>query len=69
MKVLWKNILKGNKEIYNLKTDPRETNNISSTNLELVEEFKQIIRKGHRSQKLGWFRIVELEYIKVAKYL
>jgi arylsulfatase A-like enzyme len=65
MKVLWKNILKGNKEIevYNLKTDPKETKNIASTNQALVDEFKSIIRKEHRTPELKRFRLEGLEEV------
>jgi uncharacterized spore protein YtfJ len=45
-----KNMDKGNREfvLFNLKTDPGETENIASANPDIILKIKEIIKKEHQ---------------------
>ncbi len=58
-KALRKNIRKGNMdiELYNLETDPQESNNIANQNLEIIEKIRMIMKKEHSQTEVKSFRM------------
>jgi arylsulfatase len=61
-KALRKNIFKGNMtlELYNLKTDPREQNDVAKQYPEVVATIEAIMKREHEPAELERFKIKEL---------
>lgn len=63
------NIFKGNMELelYNLKTDPSEQQNVAADNPEIVKQIEQIMKQEHTSATIERFKIEQLGDVKVKK--
>jgi len=57
-----KNIFEGNMEIelYNLKNDPTEQQNVASVNPEVVKQIEQIMKQEHTAPEIEKFKIEQL---------
>ena len=68
-KVIWKDIKKGNTdiEVYDLNNDLSEQHDISHDHPELIEKFKAIVQKEHRTPQHERFIIPALEELTKSK--
>ena len=59
-------IFKGNMEIelYNLKSDPREQNNVAAQNPEVVKSIAQLMKQEHTPALIDRFKMEELGDVK-----
>ena len=53
-------------ELYNLKSDPREQNNVAAQNPEVVKSIAELMNREHTSALIDRFKMEELGDVKAS---